>query len=178
MTSPTASDAGTWLPTLPPWLTRNPDMTPHATRIAIIGAGKGGMALPDLLHQIPDVEIVRNHGQGPAAPGLQRARDLHVLVEPHVSDLIQNEQVGLIMDVTGDPSMNAMIPGHAKRPDAEVLSGAAATALETLFSINQHLRPNCSRPTNWPVWGRLRRHRTRHQQPPAVDSRPCGKSRG
>jgi len=109
-------------------------MTPHATRIAIIGAGKGGMALLDLLHQIPDVEIVGITDKDPAAPGLQRARDLHVLVEPHVSDLIQNEQVGLIMDVTGDPSMNAMIQAM-KRPDAEVLSGAAT---RLLWKLVQH----------------------------------------
>ena len=135
MTSPTASDAGTWLPTLCTLaLTWNPDMTPHATRIAIIGAGKGGMALLDLLHQIPDVEIVGITDKDPAAPGLQRARDLHVLVEPHVSDLIQNEQVGLIMDVTGDPSMNAMIQAM-KRPDAEVLSGAAT---RLLWKLVQH----------------------------------------
>ena len=135
MSSPTASDAEIWLPALCTLaLTWNPDMTPHATRIAIIGAGKGGMALLDLLHQIPDVEIVGITDKDPAAPGLQRARDLHVLVEPHVSDLIQNEQVGLIMDVTGDPSMNAMIQAM-KRPDAEVLSGAAT---RLLWKLVQH----------------------------------------
>ncbi len=109
-------------------------MTPQATSIAIIGAGKGGVALLDLLHQIPDVEIVGITDKDPAAPGLQRARDLHVLVEPQASDLIQNDRVTLIMDVTGDPSMTRMIQA-LKRPGAEVLSGAAT---RLLWKLVQH----------------------------------------
>ena len=109
-------------------------MTPQATRIAIIGAGKGGVALLDLLHQIPDVEIVGIADKDPTAPGLQRARDLTVPVEGRVQDLIQNHGVNLIMDVTGDPSMESSI--HAiKRPGAEVLSGAAT---RLLWKLVQH----------------------------------------
>ncbi len=113
---------------------RNAGMTPNGTRIAIIGAGKGGVALLDLLHQIPDVDIVGITDKDPAAPGLQRARDFQVLVEPHVTHLIQNERVTLIMDVTGDPSMNRMIQ-TLKRPGAEVLSGAAT---RLLWKLVQH----------------------------------------
>ncbi len=109
-------------------------MTPDIARIAIIGAGKGGTALLDLLHQIPDVDIVGIADRDPAALGLQRARDLNVLVEERVQDLIQNHGANLIMDVTGDPSMAPYI--HAmKRPDAEVLSGAAA---RLLWKLVQH----------------------------------------
>ena len=49
-----------------------------ATRIAIIGAGKGGTAILDLLHQIPDVEIIGIADKDPTAPGLKRARDLNL----------------------------------------------------------------------------------------------------
>ncbi|MBS0170823.1 MAG: hypothetical protein JSR62_10760 [Nitrospira sp.] len=109
-------------------------MTPNGTRIAIIGAGKGGVALLDLLHQIPDVDIVGITDKDPAAPGLQRARDFQVLVEPQAADLIQNDRVTLIMDVTGDPSMNRMIQ-TLKRPGAEVLSGGAT---RLLWKLVQH----------------------------------------
>jgi len=44
-----------------------------ATRIAIIGAGKGGTAILDLLHQIPDVEIIGIADKDPTAPGLRWA---------------------------------------------------------------------------------------------------------
>lgn len=109
-------------------------MIPNATSIAIIGAGKGGAALLDLLHQIPDVEIVGITDKDPTAPGLQRARDLQVLVEPQAADLIRNDRVTLIMDVTGDPAMTRRIQ-TLKRPAAEVLSGAAA---RLLWKLAQH----------------------------------------
>lgn len=109
-------------------------MTLNATRIAIIGAGKGGVALLDLLHQIPDVDIVGITDKDPLAPGLHRARDLQVLVEPEAADLIQNDRVTLIMDVTGDPAMTRMIQ-TLKRPAAEVLGGAAA---RLLWKLVQH----------------------------------------
>ena len=105
-----------------------------ATRIAIIGAGKGGTAILDLLHQIPDVEIIGIADKDPTAPGLKRARDLNVLVAERVQDLIQNHGVNLIMDVTGDPSTEPLI--HTmKRPGSEVLGGAAT---RLLWKLVQH----------------------------------------
>ncbi|MBH0197588.1 MAG: hypothetical protein HP494_18820, partial [Nitrospira sp.] len=49
-----------------------------ATRVAIIGAGCGGTALLDLLHQLRTIEMVGIMDRNPAAPGLQRARELQV----------------------------------------------------------------------------------------------------
>ncbi|MCC2640363.1 MAG: putative Histidine kinase [Nitrospira sp.] len=104
------------------------------TKIAIVGAGKGGIAIMELLHQIPDVEIVGIADRNPAAPGLKRARDLNVQVAERIQDLIQNHGVNLIMDVTGDPSMGPLI--HAtKRPGSEVLSGATT---RLVWNLVQH----------------------------------------
>ncbi|TKS61448.1 MAG: hypothetical protein EWM72_00586 [Nitrospira sp.] len=41
------------------------------TKVAILGAGHGGTALLDLLHQIRTIEIVGIADQNPTAPGLQ-----------------------------------------------------------------------------------------------------------
>ena len=118
------------------------------TKVAIVGAGKGGVALLELLHQIPEVEIVGITDKNPAALGLKRARDLNVQVAEHVQDLVTNHGVNLIMDVTGDPAMGPLI--HAmKRPGSEVLSGAATRLLwnlvqhqskleAELFQVDQH----------------------------------------
>ena len=109
-------------------------MSNSATKVAIVGAGKGGIALLELLHQIPDVEIVGIADKDPAALGLKRARDLNVQVAEQVRDLVGNHGVNLIMDVTGDPSMGPLI--HAmKRPGSEVLSGAAT---RLLWNLVQH----------------------------------------
>ena len=40
------------------------------TKIAIVGAGRGGRALLDLLHHIPSIEIVGIADRNPTAPGL------------------------------------------------------------------------------------------------------------
>lgn len=109
-------------------------MTVSPTKIAIIGAGKGGIAILELLHQIPDIEIVGIADSDPTAPGLNRARDLNIQVTDRVQDLIQNHGVNLIMDVTGDPSMGALLQAM-KRPGAEVLSGAAT---RLLWNLVQH----------------------------------------
>ena len=109
-------------------------MSTSPTKVAIVGAGKGGTALLELLHQIPDVELVGITDQNPAAPGLKRARDLNVEVAEGVQDLIQNHGVNLILDVTGDPSMGPLI--HAmKRPGSEVLSGATT---RLIWNLVQH----------------------------------------
>ena len=104
------------------------------TKVAIVGAGKGGIALLELLHQIPDVDIVGITDKDPAAPGLQRARDLSIQVTDQVPDLIGNHGVNLILDVTGDPHMQETILSH-KEPGAEVLNGSTA---KLLWNLIQH----------------------------------------
>ena len=104
------------------------------TKVAILGAGHGGRALLDLLHQIPSIEIVGMADRDPAAPGLQRARELQVPVTTNVPDLISNHGVSLIMDVTGDPAMETYLHAH-KPPTADILSGSAS---RLLWNLIQH----------------------------------------
>ncbi len=104
------------------------------TKVAILGAGRGGRALLELLHQIPSIEIVGITDRDPGAPGLQRARELQVPVTTNVPDLISNRDVSLIMDVTGDPEMETYL--HANTPPtADILSG---TASRLLWELVQH----------------------------------------
>lgn len=103
-------------------------------KVAILGAGRGGTALLDLLHQIRTIEIIGIADQNPTAPGLQRARELNVPVYERVADLIGNHAVNLVMDVTGDPSMERML--HKQVPaGADILSGPAS---RLLWELVQH----------------------------------------
>ncbi len=104
------------------------------TKVAIVGAGKGGVALLELLHQIPDVDIVGITDKNPGAPGLQRARDLSIHVTDEAPDLIGNHGVNLILDLTGDPAMRDTILTH-KSPGAEVLNGSTA---KLFWNLVQH----------------------------------------
>ncbi|HSS29461.1 MAG TPA: ATP-binding protein, partial [Nitrospiraceae bacterium] len=93
-----------------------------------------GRALLDLLHQFPSIEIVGIADRDPAAPGLQRARELRIPVTTNVPDLISNHSASLIMDVTGDVEMKAYL--HAHRPaTADILSG---TSSRLLWELVQH----------------------------------------
>lgn len=108
------------------------------TKVAIVGAGKGGVALLELLHQIPEVDIVGITDKDPEAPGLRRARDLSIHVTEKVPDLVGNHGVNLILDVTGDPLMRDTILSH-KGPAAEVLNGATARLLWNLIQHESRL---------------------------------------
>jgi two-component system, NtrC family, sensor kinase len=104
------------------------------TKVAILGAGRGGRALLDLLHHIPSIEIVGVADRNSAAPGLERARELSIFVTNNVPDLISNHGVNLILDVTGDPAMETYLYAH-KPPHTNILSGSAS---RLLWKLIQH----------------------------------------
>ncbi len=104
------------------------------TKVSILGAGRGGRSLLDLLHHIPSIEIVGIADRNPAAPGLERARELQIPIATNVPDLISNHGVSLILDVTGDPDMEAYLHAHKPRT-ANVLSGSAS---HLLWKLIQH----------------------------------------
>lgn len=103
-------------------------MPTPATRVAIIGAGRGGTALLDLLHQLRTIEVVGITDRDPAAPGLQRARELHVPTYERLADLISNHRVNLVMDLTGDPGMDRILREHTSG-ETDILSGPASRLL-------------------------------------------------
>lgn len=107
---------------------------PQTINIAILGAGKGGCALLDLLNNLPDIHIVGITDKNPKARGLRRAADQHITISRTLVELIGHPEVDLIVDVTGDPTVPALIHEH-KRPGSEVLGGAAA---RLLWRLVQH----------------------------------------
>ncbi len=107
---------------------------PQAINIAILGAGKGGCALLDLLNNLPGVSIVGITDKDPKAPGLRRAADHHITITETLAELIGHPGVDLIVDVTGDPAVPTLIHAH-KQPGSEVLGGAAA---RLLWRLVQH----------------------------------------
>lgn len=109
------------------------------TRVAILGAGRGGTALLDLLHLIPSIEIVGISDRDPGAPGLVRAKNLRIPVTGRIEELVYNHGVNLIMDVTGDPEVERFVHLH-KRPETEILSGSAARVLWELVRHEANLQ--------------------------------------
>ncbi len=112
---------------------------PPPMRVAIIGAGRGGTALLDGLHQIGMIEIVGIADRNPSAPGLARAHELKVPVYSRVSDLVQHPGLHLAMNVTGDPAMELVLQEQLP-PGADVLSGQASRLLWTLVQHEAQLQ--------------------------------------
>ncbi len=105
-----------------------------AIRILIVGAGRGGSRLLELLTHVRGVEIAGIVDRNPDAPGLRRAMDLDIPVSSQIDDVVGTSAVNLIVDVTGDPAMEAYL-AHRKAPGTEILSG---TAVRFLWQLVQH----------------------------------------
>lgn len=108
-------------------------------RIGIVGAGKGGRALLDVFLHLPDARVVGITDKDPEATGLQFAREFEIPVVPDPMDLIGRDDVDLIIDVTGDPTMEALIAEN-KHERVEVLSGAASKLLWLLVQREREIQ--------------------------------------
>jgi signal transduction histidine kinase len=90
----------------------------------------------ELLHQIPDVDIVGIADRDSGAPGLKRAREWNIPVMHRALDLIRARSATLIVNVTGDPAMERTIQLH-KEPGTDVLNGETA---RLVWQLIQHER--------------------------------------
>jgi signal transduction histidine kinase len=75
--------------------------SPAQNRVGLVGAGRGGAALLDLLSSWPEasVSVVIDHRQD--APGLEKARTLGMPTASRASDVFRFS-VDLVLEVTGD----------------------------------------------------------------------------
>lgn len=113
-------------------------------RVGLLGAGKGGSALLEILSGLPGVELVGICDKSPQAPALARARELGIPVLEDPLRLIGAEGTNLVIDVTGDPAMERLIAEH-KRPGTEVLGGMASKLFWTLLQHEMQMRDHIAR---------------------------------
>jgi signal transduction histidine kinase len=138
-TSQGKSMAATSSPNVHPGVEIEQASTPRPMRVAIIGAGRGGTALLDVLHQIGTIEVVGITDKDPLAPGLQRAREINVAIYDQVADLIKNPGLNLVMDVTGDLAMGPVLQEQLPT-EVDIISGQAARLLWTLVQHESTLQ--------------------------------------
>ena len=115
------------------------DSGSSAIRMAIVGAGKGGQALLDVFLHLPAAQVVGMTDKDPAAPGLELAQKFNVPVVHDAMSLVRRDDVELIIDVTGDPSMEGLIAEN-KRERTEVLGGAASKLLWLLIQRERDMQ--------------------------------------
>ena len=95
------------------------------TTVFIVGAGKGGRALLEMLVGDPTVTIAGIADLNPWAPGIDLARRLNLPIATDFRELVTDPRVDLVIDVTGDAEIHRAIQ-RLKAPTTEVMGGIGA----------------------------------------------------
>jgi len=120
-------------------LMERPKSAGQRTKIAILGAGRGGSTLLEMFSRLPEVEIVGIMDKDPFAPALARARERGIPVVDDAMSLIARGDTHLLVDVTGDEKMEQLI-AERKSQTTEVLGGEAAKLLWTLVQYETQMQ--------------------------------------
>ena len=110
-------------------------------RVIILGGGNGGRAFLDLFLNLPHIHIVGLADTNPLAPGLVKANQLHIPVSSNCAQLLDQEDVDLILDVTGDPEVSRLLQ-QRRNPATEILDGATAKLLWDLLGYEKQMEAN------------------------------------
>ena len=95
------------------------------TTLVIVGAGKGGRALLEMLVGDPTVTIAGIADVNAWAPGIDFARRLNLPIATDFREMVADPRVDLVIDVTGDPDVHRVIH-EVKPPATEVMGGIGA----------------------------------------------------
>lgn len=113
--------------------------TDAQTHIIILGAGKGGTALLESFLNLPSIRVLGIADKDPDAPGLKLARLHHIPTSQNPIDLIQQPDIHLIVNVTGNPALSEL-PAQYANPGTEVLGGCASKVLWDLIQHQAHVQ--------------------------------------
>lgn len=94
------------------------------TKVAIIGAGRGGTALVEILHKDPLVKIVGIADINKNAPGLDVARRLKIPMTTDFRELFQEVAVDIVINVTGSRQVRDALEEIKEK--VEVIEGLSA----------------------------------------------------
>ncbi|MFO0731492.1 MAG: histidine kinase, partial [Nitrospiraceae bacterium] len=98
---------------------------PGTTKVAIIGAGRGGTALMEIFATDPLVRIVGVAEINPNAPGLGLAKRLKIPVTRNYRRLLSLERIDLVIDVSGNAEIGEYLMDF-HRMGVTVIGGASA----------------------------------------------------
>jgi len=116
------------------------------TKVVIIGAGMGGISLIEILHNDPLVQVIGVADLDVDAPGIRLAKKLHIPVTKDFKRLLLSKEADLVIDVTGNPSVEALLHS-ALPPGMAIIGGPSAKFMWQLIEervqskekIEQHL---------------------------------------
>jgi len=94
-------------------------------QVVIVGGGKGGTALLNVLHGNPHVKITGVADQNRKAPGIQIAKEFGIYTTTRFEQLFNHHKPNLIIDVTGDASVRSALKRYA-HAGVEIIGGLSA----------------------------------------------------
>ena len=103
------------------------------TNVVIVGAGKGGRALLEMLVGDRTVSLLGIADLNAWAPGIEFARRVSVPISTDFRELVKDPRVDLVIDVTGNPDVHRTIL-ETKPPAAEVMGGIGARFMWDLLA--------------------------------------------
>jgi diguanylate cyclase (GGDEF)-like protein len=104
-------------------------------RIAVVGAGKGGTSLLEILSEDPTLKITGVADRNKNAPGIRLAKALHIPTTTDFKTLLDKKN-DIIINVTGSPDVEAALQA-SKRNGTEIISGRSAKLTWTLINERQ-----------------------------------------
>jgi two-component system sensor histidine kinase DegS len=106
-------------------------------KVGIIGAGRGGTSLIEILHNDPFVKIIGVADIDDRAPGIKLAEKLGIPVTTQYTQFLHPKKVDIIIDVTGNKSVEKAL--HKQVPvGISVIGGSVAKFMWQL--IDQQIR--------------------------------------
>ncbi len=114
------------------------------TTVIIVGAGKGGTALLEILHRDPSTHILGVVDINPDAPGMRLARKLGIPTAKKAENFLRHpdRHIDILIDVTGNENVRRHLQ-HIKHPNTRMIGGAAAKfvwALIEAYRTNESLQ--------------------------------------
>lgn len=104
-------------------------------KILIVGAGKGGLAILEMLQQTAKIIAVIDRNS--KAPGIQRAREMGIPTGENWQDFL-SEKIDLVIEVTGDIEVFKSI-NEARGKNTIVVPGSVAYMISNLMEEREEL---------------------------------------
>ena len=102
------------------------------TNILIIGAGKGGLAILDLLNKSDNINVVGIVDVNPEAPAIKLAKELSIPTSTDYKVFINKKNINEIINVTGRQEIQEKLVKD-KPKNAEVMDGRSAKIMWSII---------------------------------------------
>ena len=113
----------------------------YSANVIIVGAGKGGTALLEMLHNDPTTQILGVVDVNPDARGIELAKKMGIRVSKYAQTFLENRDlsIDIIIDVTGLDQVQKELRA-IKSPDTRMIGGIAAKFIWALIEAQKDKR--------------------------------------